>query len=173
SSVVHVFGEAFRPPIDPGSLNLVQHGQAVPVRIIIGCSEFLSGLHPSIAIRSGDYDPNVDADDSSYEVADSASNADTDGLMREQYGSVVVDLLRLDDDADLAAGLERVDLLDAVVPRRDLLERLETLDVLLQALAARARPRSRDRVRRDHQHRLDGLRLDLVVVRLDRVHDRG
>src|SRR5207247_7374104 len=45
SSVVHVFGEAFRPPIDPGSLNLVQHGQVVPVRITIGCSEFLSGLH--------------------------------------------------------------------------------------------------------------------------------
>ena len=34
-------------------------------------------------------------------------------LVREQDRRVVVDLLRLDDHADLAAGLQRVDLLDA------------------------------------------------------------
>src|SRR5215831_4175098 len=94
-------------------------------------------------------------------------------LVREQDGTVVVDLLRLDDHADLAARLERVDLLHPVVPRGDLLERLEPLDVLLEALAARAGPRRRDGVRRDHEDRFDRLRLDLVVVGLDRVHDRG
>src|SRR5207247_11214268 len=80
-------------------------------------------------------------------------------------------LLRLDDHPDLTAGLERVDLLDALVAPGDLLEGLEPLDVLLQALAARAGPRGRDRVGGDQQHGLDGLRLDLVVVRLDRLPD--
>ena len=42
---------------------------------------------------------------------------------------------------------------------------------MLEALSASARPRCRDRVGRDQEHRLDGLWLDLVVVRLDRVDD--
>ena len=92
-------------------------------------------------------------------------------LVREQRGRVVVDLARLDDHADLAAGLQRVHLRDAGLRRRDLLERLEPLDVVLEALAARARPRGGDRVGGDQQHGLDRLRLHLVVVRLDRVDD--
>src|SRR5207237_1050182 len=92
-------------------------------------------------------------------------------LVGEQHRRVVVDLLRLDDDTDLAAGLERVDLLDALVAGGDAFERLEPLDVVLEALAARTGPGGGDRIRRDQQHRLDGLRLDLVVVRLDRVDD--
>jgi hypothetical protein len=43
-------------------------------------------------------------------------------LVREQNGSVVVDLLRLDEDADLTSCLERVDLVDAGVARCELLE---------------------------------------------------
>ena len=54
----------------------------------------------------------------------------------------------------------------------ELLERLEPLDVVLEALAARAGTGRGDRVGRDQQHRLDRLRLHLVVVRLDRVADR-
>src|SRR5439155_17451836 len=61
-------------------------------------------------------------------------------LVREEDRLVVVDLGRLDDDADLAARLQRVDLLDAGLLRRDLLERLEPLDVRLEALAACAGP---------------------------------
>jgi hypothetical protein len=82
-AAVHVFSAAFRPPIDPDSLNLVQRGQVVPVKVTVGCNGFLSGLQPSISIRTGDYDPNVDPDDPSYEVGDSASDADTSGVMRE------------------------------------------------------------------------------------------
>ena len=82
-AAVHVFSGAFRPPIDPDSLNLVQRGQVVPVKITVGCNGSRSGLQPAIAIRGGDYDPNVDPDDDSYVVADSASNADTNGVMRE------------------------------------------------------------------------------------------
>ena len=42
---------------------------------------------------------------------------------------------------------------------------------MLEALAARAGTRGGDGVGGDQQHGLDGLRLHLVVVRLDRVHD--
>ena len=80
-------------------------------------------------------------------------------------------LARADDDADLAARLERVHLVDSRLRRRSVLERLEPLDVVLEALAARARPRGGDRIGGDHEHRFDRLRLHLVVVRLDRVHD--
>ena len=78
---------------------------------------------------------------------------------------------RRDHHADLAAGLHRVDLVDAVVARGDLLEVAQALDVLLERLAARARARAGERVGGLHDHGLDGLRLDLVVVGLHRVRD--
>ena len=62
-------------------------------------------------------------------------------LVRKQVGPVVVDLGRPDDDADLAAGLQRVDPFDAFPPPRELFERREALDVVLQALSASTRPR--------------------------------
>jgi hypothetical protein len=46
-----------------------------------------------LAIRAGDYDPNVDADDPSYEVGESASNADTGGVMREAGNQYIYNLL--------------------------------------------------------------------------------
>ena len=60
--------------------------------------------------------------------------------MREQDRLVVVDFLRLDDDPDLATGLERVDLLHSDMMRGELLERLQPLDVVLEAFPACARP---------------------------------
>jgi hypothetical protein len=92
-------------------------------------------------------------------------------LVREENRAVVVDLGRLDDDADLAAGLEGVNALDPIAAARELLERGQALDVVLEALAAGAGACCRDRVGGDQEHRLDGLGLDLVVMGLDRVHD--
>src|SRR3954449_11755758 len=85
-------------------------------------------------------------------------------LVAEQDGGVVVDRGRLDHHADLASRLHRVDLLDARVARGDLLEVAQALDVLLQRLAARARAGARQGVGGLDDDRLDGLRLDLVVV---------
>src|SRR3954464_15549655 len=65
-------------------------------------------------------------------------------LVREEDGGIVVDLLWLDEHADLAAGLEGVDPIDASVAGGDLLERLLSIDVLLQALARYPRRRTRD-----------------------------
>src|SRR3954449_4304012 len=59
-------------------------------------------------------------------------------LVREQHGAVVVEGTGHHHHADLAAGLHGVDLVDAVVPRRDLLEVAQALDVLLERLATGA-----------------------------------
>src|SRR3954463_2956306 len=75
--------------------------------------------------------------------------------VREQGRLVVVDLLRLDDHADLPARLHRVDLLDAVVALGDLLELPEALGVVLERLAARAGSRARERVDDLGDDRLD------------------
>src|SRR5690242_5637016 len=92
-------------------------------------------------------------------------------LVRQQYRLVVVDLLRRHDHADLTPGLQGVDLLDADVVAGQLLEGLQPLDVVLEALAASTRTGSGDGVGGNQQDGLDCLRLHLVVVRLDRVHD--
>src|SRR5690606_32419910 len=83
----------------------------------------------------------------------------------------VVDVLRLDDDTHLAACLQGVALVHALEGVGDLLQRAHTLEVALQALAACAGPRPADRICRLDDDGLDALLLDLVVVRLDAVHD--
>src|SRR3954447_1158958 len=93
-------------------------------------------------------------------------------LVREQRGGVVVELARRDHDADLAPGLHRVDLVHAGVAGGDLLELPQPRDVVLERLPAGARASARERVGRLHDHRLDRLGLDLVVVGLHRVRDR-
>jgi len=92
SAAVQVYVGGFNPPIDAASVNLVQSGQVVPVKITVGCNGFLSGLHPAISLRAGDYDPNVDADDPAYSVSDSASSSDADGVMREVGGQYIYNL---------------------------------------------------------------------------------
>src|SRR5205807_10350862 len=82
---------------------------------------------------------------------------------------VVVDLLWMDDHADLAAGLHRVDLLDPRVPHCDLLELAEALRVVLERLAACTRPRAGERVDDVHDPALDSPELDLAVVGLHRL----
>src|SRR5439155_2679241 len=65
----------------------------------------------------------------------------------------VVDALVLDHDAHLTAGLDRVALLHALERVCYTLERLEPLDVGLEALAPSTGTRAADRVGRAHQHR--------------------
>ena len=65
---------------DPAALATLGHIEVVARWIVDG---FLSGLHPAISLRSGDYDPSVDPSDPSYVVPASASAADTSGVMRE------------------------------------------------------------------------------------------
>ncbi|HSB39036.1 MAG TPA: Ig-like domain-containing protein, partial [Gaiellaceae bacterium] len=92
STPVHVYDGDVLPPLMAGAINLVQRGQVVPVKITIGCNGFLSGLHPAISIRAGDYDPTVDPSDPSYVVPDTSSAADTSGVMREGDGQYLYNL---------------------------------------------------------------------------------
>jgi predicted extracellular nuclease len=80
---VQVYGGSILPPLSADEVNLVHAGQVVPVKITVGCSGFLSGLHPLISVRAGDYDPNVDPGDPSSDVGENAGSADTNGVMRE------------------------------------------------------------------------------------------
>src|SRR6478752_5030231 len=68
-------------------------------------------------------------------------------LVREQDGAVVVEGAGVEHDADLAARLHRVDLVDAVVAGGDLLEVSQALDVLLERLPAGAGAGPGQRVR--------------------------
>src|SRR6266540_3336635 len=90
-----------------------------------------------------------------------------------QYGGAdVVDVVRPYHHPDLAAGLHREDLFDAVLAGGDLLDPLQPLDVRLQAFPARARPTTGTGVRSLRQHGFDCLRRHLVVVGLDGVDHR-
>ena len=92
SAPVHVYDGDVLPPLTTGAYNVVQRGQVVPVKITVGCNGFLGGLHPAISIRAGDYDPGVDPGDPSYVVPDTASSADTSGVMREGNQQYVYNL---------------------------------------------------------------------------------
>src|SRR5262249_28979160 len=95
-------------------------------------------------------------------------------LARQPLRARVVHTVVLDHDAHLAPGLDRVRLLDPREAVGDLLQRLEPLDVDLEALAPRPGPRARDRVGRRDQHRPQAAARVVVVVVADRLeHRRG
>src|SRR5450631_4435633 len=70
-------------------------------------------------------------------------------VLRYLPRAVVRHLARRDNDADLAARLDRKGLLDALDRHRELLQALEPLDVVLHRLGARAGPGRRDCVGQD------------------------
>ena len=85
---------------------------------------------------------------------------------------VVGYLVRVDDDADLAAGLNGKGARNARRFVRDALQLFQTLDVVLDVLAACARTGGGNRVGCLNQAGYNGLGLDVAVVRLDGVDDR-
>src|ERR671918_1143026 len=84
-------------------------------------------------------------------------------VTRDRLRLEVVDVLRRHQHADLAAGLHREDLLDALVRRADLLQPLQALDVGLERLTTGAGAAAADRVGDLRQHRVDRPLLDLSV----------
>src|SRR3954468_11270438 len=65
-------------------------------------------------------------------------------VLGELVGVEIADDVRLGDHAQLAAGLDRIAHLDALVAERDLLQLRQPLDVRLQHVAAGTRARRRD-----------------------------
>ena len=82
-------------------------------------------------------------------------------------GGQVVDLLGPDEDADLAAGLDRERVLDAREALGDGLEVLEALDVRVHRLAAGAGPGRADGVGDLDDRGFEAGVLDFLVVRGD------
>src|SRR5690606_1205313 len=82
-------------------------------------------------------------------------------------------LVRLDDDPDLAAGLDGVRVLDPWEAGGDVLEPFEALDVALERLASGPWSGGRDRIGGVDDDGEEGLGAVQVVVVEDRVYDIG
>src|SRR5262245_40252443 len=76
-------------------------------------------------------------------------------VLREPDGLLVRDMIALDHDANLAAGLERKCLGHALEGIRDTFELFEAFHVRLEDVTTRAGTRRRDRVGRLHDHGLE------------------
>src|SRR5262249_20107467 len=90
-------------------------------------------------------------------------------VARQALRARIVDTVVLHDDAHFAPGLDGITLLHARERVGDALQRLEPLDVGLDALASRARARAADRVGRAHQHRPQAAARVVVVMVADRL----
>src|SRR5829696_3730093 len=93
-------------------------------------------------------------------------------VFRQPDRGFVRDAIALDDDPDLAAGLEREGLGHAFEGIGDALELLEALDVRLEDVAARAGTRRGDGVGRLHDHRFQRRPVDVHVMRGDGLEHR-
>ena len=82
-----------------------------------------------------------------------------------------VDFFRLHHDADFAAGLNSIGTLNALVGACDFLELLETFDVGIKRLLARARTCCGNGVGCLDDDVKHAVRLDIVMVGLDSVND--
>src|SRR5260221_424739 len=91
-------------------------------------------------------------------------------LLGQRRHAAIVDVVRDDDDTNLAAGLNGKHALDTAVARRNTLESLEALHVGLEGFAPRAGPRSRDGVGSLHEHRHLALVRHVIVVGRDAIH---
>src|SRR5690606_37488911 len=93
-----------------------------------------------------------------------------DDVLHQEVGLAIVDLIRLDHDADFPAGLDGVGLFHAFEGIRYLFQGAETLDVRLQGLPPGPGPGGAQGVGGGDQHRFDGFRLIVAVVARHGVH---
>src|SRR5262245_3404141 len=94
-------------------------------------------------------------------------------VARQQDGLVVGYGAGIDDDADLPSGLHGIGPLDAFEGVADALQIVEPFGVALEDFAARPWARARERIGGVHQRRENRLRLHLLMVGRDGIHDLG
>src|SRR3954451_24894852 len=93
-------------------------------------------------------------------------------VLREPDGLLVADAIAFDDNADLAARLQRERLRHALERIGDALELFEAFDVGLEDVAPGAGASRGDGVRRLHDHRFERRPVDIHVMRRDGLQDR-
>ena len=92
SGVVATYDAKYLPPLDEGTLNLVQKGRVVPVKISIGCDATpLTGLNPAIQLLKGNQTSGTETASDAIETL-SSSAADTTGVMRAIDGGYIYNL---------------------------------------------------------------------------------
>ena len=94
-------------------------------------------------------------------------------LAGQKQHRVVRNLIRVDDDADLASGLNGVRAGNAGRFVGDALQLFKTLDIVFEIFAARAGAGGRNSVRRLNEAGDHGLGFHVAVVRFNRVDDAG
>jgi hypothetical protein len=95
---VSVYDGAFKPPLVDGTLNQVQKGQVVPVKISVGCNGTnLAGLSPHIQLLSGNVSPESETTATAVTTT-SVSSADSNQTMRPVDGGYIYNL-RVPDNA--------------------------------------------------------------------------
>jgi hypothetical protein len=91
SELVNVYNANFLSPLKDGTVNKVQKGQVVPVKISIGCNGTnLTGLSPNIQLLSGNQSPETEA--GTETLTTSVSSADTGQTMRPVDGGYIYNL---------------------------------------------------------------------------------
>jgi hypothetical protein len=107
SGVVSSYEAHFRPPLDEGTINIVQKGRVVPVKISVGCTKNeLKGLRPAIQLLKGNKTAGTERPEDEVKTP-SSSSADTTGFMRQVGGGYIYNLEvpgRYKDGTEVKAG---------------------------------------------------------------------
>ena len=87
----NVYSGAYKAPLVDGTVNMVQKGQVIPVKISVGCGTTnLTGLSPYIQLLDGNVSPETEA--GSTPVTTTSTQADTNQIMRPVDGGYIYNL---------------------------------------------------------------------------------
>jgi hypothetical protein len=91
SASVNVYQAPYKAPLLDGSVNTVQKGRVIPVKISVGCgTNLVTGLAPRIDLLSGNVSP--ESESGSTALTTSVATADTGQTMRPVDGGYIYNL---------------------------------------------------------------------------------
>ncbi|HET9416390.1 MAG TPA: hypothetical protein VFP30_02505, partial [Candidatus Limnocylindria bacterium] len=100
---VTTFHGHFLSPLKEGTINMVQKGQVVPVKIDFGCPGSMPGLTPAIQLVKGDFTVDSESALTPIDPTVSVSAADNTGWMRAADGKYIYNML-VPKTGDMTAG---------------------------------------------------------------------
>jgi VCBS repeat-containing protein len=100
---VTTFHGHFLAPLKEGTINMVQKGQVVPVKIDFGCPGSMPGLTPAIQLVKGDFTVDSESSLTPIDPTLSVSAADNTGWMRAADGKYIYNML-VPKTGDMTAG---------------------------------------------------------------------